>query len=85
MSYELYVALHDSAVLRVEAASRAAVENVRSGYILARDAKQYGLWTQRTAASRTDGDGRGLAGAALERAVFGLAATHPEYVVIGEG
>jgi hypothetical protein len=85
---EQLVAVLDAASERIaerrSADFDAMAEAVRAGSIFARDQRQYNRWRQRT---RRPSAGRaqssGLVGAALERAVMGLRATHPEYVVVG--
>ena len=59
------------------------VEAVRAGMIFARNDKQYRRWRAKVRSKA--GEAVGLTGAALEKAILGLAAQHPEYVVIGEG
>lgn len=55
------------------------VDRVRIGYLTARSEKARRSWERRPGAARAAGvDGR-----SLEAAVMGLAATHPEYVVVG--
>lgn len=66
------------------AAHEDRLEAVRAGVIYAHDQKQY----ERYIANRPTRPGgpsrpRGLTGEALERAVMGVAARHPEYVVMG--
>ena len=62
-----------------------AVESVRIGTVIAQDRKAYSRWRtrRRHPLARTAADGGGLTGRALESAVLGLAATNPEYVVMG--
>ncbi len=75
----------DSMVDRVEGRLSADFDSmvaaVRVGTVIARDKKAARRW-DRDVARRT-GRKHGLAGAQLEQAIMGLAATHPEYVVVG--
>jgi hypothetical protein len=57
------------------------VEAVRVGTVLAHDAKAARRWHSRR--RRAEGKPAGLTGMALERAIAGLAAAHPEYIVTG--
>jgi hypothetical protein len=56
------------------------IEAVRVGTIFAHDGKAHLRWVQ--SRGRTT-QGIGLAGAALERTILGLAATHPDLVAMG--
>jgi hypothetical protein len=58
-----------------------AVASVRVGYVIARDRRAAQRWDRRVA--RRQRRSAGLSGASLEAAIMGLAATHPEYVVVG--
>lgn len=64
-----------------EAAYDGMVEAVRAGMIFAKSDKQYRRW--RTRVQRRSGQAVGLTGQALESAIMGFAAQHPEYVVVG--
>jgi hypothetical protein len=70
----------DAAHDRVDADHRLRVEEVRAGYILARDAKAYAKWS-RTA--RKPSSKPGLVGAALEAAVMSIASIFPDNVQRG--
>lgn len=59
-----------------------AVESVRVGYIIANDRKAHQRWQSHSRRTST-GKGAGLTGMALERRIANLAATNPEYVVVG--
>lgn len=67
------------------------VESVRVGTVFAHDAKAFKRWRgsgrRLVDAGRRRGDGAGSPGqkARLEQAIAGLAATHPQYVVMGPG
>jgi len=77
--------LLDAAVDRVEERAStdfdAAVAAVRIGTVVARDRKAAASWDRKVA--RRNGKSVGLTGANLEAAIAGLAATNPEYVVVG--
>lgn len=47
------------------------------------DQKSYNRWRARRGRQRIAAAGKALTGERLERAVMGLAAQHPEYVVVG--
>jgi hypothetical protein len=66
-----------------QAAFEAAVEAARAGAIFAKreNDRQYQSWRRKR---RSRHDKIGLTGQALETAIMGLAAQHPEYVVIGK-
>jgi hypothetical protein len=67
----------------VQAAFESAVEAARAGAIFARreNDRQYQSWRRK---SRRKADTKvGLSGQALETAIMGFAAQHPEYVVVG--
>lgn len=59
-----------------------AVEAVRIGYLAAHDKRIYSKWVNRRRKGRQQ---VGLTGQALEAAIMGLARSHPEYVVVGNG
>lgn len=69
----------DAAHDRIDAEYRERVEQVRAGYILARDKKAYAKW--RSAAPKPSK--RSLVGAALEAAVMGVASLFPQNVSRG--
>jgi hypothetical protein len=75
---ERLLAYLDAAEERDEAEFRNRIEAVRLGTIFAHDAKSYGSWSRRARRAEPAVSAR-----SLEAAVMGLAATHPEYVVIG--
>ena len=64
-----------------EAVYASMVEAVRAGTIFAKSDKQYRRW--RSSMQRRSGKAVGLTGQALESAIMGFAAQHPEYVVVG--
>jgi hypothetical protein len=69
-----------------QAVFESAVEAARAGAIFARreNDKQYQSWRRKMRRSRAEPDQQiGLAGQALETAIMGFAAQHPEYVVVG--
>jgi hypothetical protein len=81
---ERLLAYLDAAEERQERDFRESVEAVRLGTIFAHDGRAYGRWNQRRRSSGSaPSGGGGLTGMALERAIFGLAARNPEYVVRG--
>lgn len=83
MTDEQLIEYMDTAQERIE--HDAAVEHesmviaVQIGTIIAHDAKALRQWQAR---SRRNKGEAGLTGAALERAVMGLRARNPEYVVV---
>jgi hypothetical protein len=67
-----------------QAAFESAVEAARAGAIFARreNDRQYQSWRRKR--RRNEPDKKiGLSGQALETAIMGFAAQHPEYVVVG--
>jgi len=66
-----------------DAAFQTAVEAARAGAIFARreNDRQYQSWRRRV---RRSTEKIGLTGQALESAIMGFAAMHPEYVVVGK-
>lgn len=66
----------DEANDRIDHEYRERIEQVRAGYILARDAKAYAKWSR----SAPKASKPGLVGAALEAAVMGIARLFPENV-----
>lgn len=85
MTDEQFVAYLDAAQERISDAFATAVEAARMGAIFGSPGgdKSYRRWRSR--ADREAGKpSSALAGAALESAIMGLAARHPEYVVVGK-
>lgn len=58
------------------------VESVRIGTLVAHDRKAANKWKAMKGRLTAASGGGGLTGAALERQVMALAASHPEYVVV---
>ncbi len=61
------------------------VEATRIGYLTARDGKALARWRSMQGRRQQPGSsagGPGLTGAALERAILGLAMTHPDLVLV---
>ena len=89
MTDEQLVAYVDAAEDRITdmatAEFDAMVSATRAGTIFAHDQRAWTRWQSRRQARQATRGGtvRGLTGAALERAVRGLASRNPEYVVMG--
>jgi hypothetical protein len=72
-----------------EALFAGTVEATRAGMIFSHPeaTRQYNAWRRRTQAAvkraRGSTESIGLTGQALESAIMGFAALHPEYVVVG--
>lgn len=77
----------DRAEDQADGAFTSAVEAARAGAIFSRyeNRRQYESWRRRMRSKFTSDEPIGLTGQALESAIMGFAAMHPEYVVVGGG
>jgi hypothetical protein len=70
-----------------QASFQSAIEAARAGAIFSRyeNNRQYQSWRRKMRVAMKDPTEEvGLSGQALESAIMGFAAMHPEYVVVGE-
>jgi hypothetical protein len=70
-----------------QASFQSAIEAARAGAIFSRyeNRRQYESWRRKMRVAMKDPTEEvGLSGQALESAIMGFAAMHPEYVVVGE-
>lgn len=77
-------AYHDRMQDETQAAFESAVEAARAGSIFAKreNDRQYQSWRRKRRRAEPEKQ-IGLTGQALETAIMGFAAQHPEYVVVG--